>query len=403
MSFSTFKKIAHSLFTLIVIVGIGYGSYVGIQFVKHMNQKKAKVSEENAIPVHTNKVMRRDMESRLNIKANVGPNESVEIKPKITGRITQLSKIDGTPTSYCTEVEAHEVIALLDQDELKSKVATAKAAYENMLAAYDVSQENLRESERELKRQQRLLESHAGTAKSVETAQSTLIRSKALAQQAMANRDQAKASLDQAQINLDETYIRAPFKGIISEKYVGTGAMVTTSTPIFKIIDMYKVKSKMQIPQNYLKNIFPKKTKVRLSSELWDQPVESVVNRIYPAIDESTRTATVEVLTPNSLVDSESRTWKFRPGTYIMGSILLNKKENVVALPVDILLRENDYYVFVVEGDKVRQQFVKLGIRDGDYIEITEGLKGNEEIVVMGQNRLHSGCSIRKVNPEVTQ
>lgn len=403
MSLNTVKKIMNSLLTLIIIAGVGYASYVGFKFTSEMSKKKEKKSVEQVYPVRTAKLTRRDMELRVDLKADVSPNETVEITPKITGRIIRLSKDDGTPTSFCTKVKAGDVIAVLDQDELRAKILSVESQIETLRAAHEVALVNAQEAQRELERQEKLLVRQAGSQMAYDAAKSTKLRMDALCNQSKANIKQAEATLVQAKINLNETYIRAPFDGIITGKYIGLGSMVTTNTALFQVMDIYKVKSLMRVPQKFLKDIVVGKTHVRLSSELWDKDYDDVVNRIYPSVDELTRTAVVEVLSQNEQLDSSGTEWKFRMGTYIMGSILLDVRKNAIALPVDVLLRQGEYFVFVAEGDTVRRVNVTLGIHDGEYVEIAKGLRGDEEIVVTGQTRLKDGARIRKITTEVAQ
>ena len=106
---------------------------------------------------------------------------------------------------------------------------------------------------------------------------------------------------------------------------------------------------------------------------------------VSPAVDQATRTFTVEVL-----VDNSDR--KLKPGFFAQGSILVQRDENVLAVPEEaVSTLAGVAAVFVVEGDKVRQQTVELGARAGKILEVISGLKGDETLAASNLSQLATG------------
>lgn len=400
-----------ALLTTVLVCAIGYGTYKGYMYMSERAKPPAVDRNAVAMPVDVDVVGRRDLQHKINLFATVSSDETVDIKPKISGRLERLSLDDGTSTTIGTVVKKGEVIALLDRREFEAKVEYAQGVFETAQAAIpvaksavDVAKVNLVDAERELQRQEELQERSAGMKQLLDKALTERDRclvlvqqSEASLQQAEASLKQAEASLKQAKIDLDETLIRAPFDGIVTDKYVGHGTLMTPTTALVSIANHYIVKVKMAVPQEFLRYIYKDSTRVSLTSNLWDFPFNDTVYRIYPTLDPVTRTSIVELRTKNFILSDGN--WAFRPEMYLDGSILIGTLSNVVALPMDILVRLMDeYIVFIVEDGKVRAQKVKIGIRDGAMVEITEGLQGGETIVVNGQFRLTDGVLVNVRN-----
>ncbi|MNV59470.1 multidrug efflux system subunit MdtA [compost metagenome] len=117
---------------------------------------------------------------------------------------------------------------------------------------------------------------------------------------------------------------------------------------------------------------------------------------ISPQIDPQSRTGIVYVdLQPAAAV---------RAGLFARGELLLDQ-HTVLTLPeTAVLLRDGFSYVFRIEGDKVRQQKVTLGVRRGDRVEIREGLAADTAVVESGVGFLADGVMVRVVasNPNTS-
>jgi RND family efflux transporter MFP subunit len=109
---------------------------------------------------------------------------------------------------------------------------------------------------------------------------------------------------------------------------------------------------------------------------------------ISPAVDQATRTFTAEIL-----VENPGR--KLKPGFFTKGDILVDKDENVLAVPeetVSILAGVSS--VFVIADGVVKQTAIQIGEREGKFIEVLGGLKGDEILAASNLNELVSGTKI---------
>ena len=84
-----------------------------------------------------------------------------------------------------------------------------------------------------------------------------------------------------------------------------------------------------------------------------------------------------------------------KPGFFARTLIYTSAPRDVVLAPITALLYDSAVIrIFVVDGDKARERIVKIGGKYGEFVEIVEGLKEKEDIVVVGQNNLSEGVKV---------
>ncbi|MDD3695341.1 MAG: efflux RND transporter periplasmic adaptor subunit, partial [Lentisphaeria bacterium] len=464
------KRILVPIFTLLLVVVLLGGS------VFIMLRIQARIREENkskgarrdlAVPVQTARVGRARIDELLTFNGDIQAMQSVEIMPKVSGRLAALGQDGQFFLSEGSHVQQGQQIALIDDREWKAQLANAEAAKSAAEASLAVAKADILNSEagllhaqasleqqnaallsaqaaqasalaaridkeREQSRQHNLLAQQATTqqnydqaqtaaeqakaeydrseaaAKAVEAqvrsaqaaikqAEAALERSKASVQQAVASLMQAKANLQQAQINLSETRLYAPMNGVVSQKNVDPGAMVSPTTPIMTIVAMDQVKVLLSVPVNHLSRVRPGQTKARLRTvSRPGEQIDCLISKVYPAIELNTRTAQVEIVLDNA--PDEDGDYALKPGMYASVELLIQSREDVLAIASALPIRNlGKFIVYVAEGNKVRAVDTRLGIHFADQVEVLGGLQENDEIVVVGQHRLTDGAAIRRV------
>lgn len=113
------------------------------------------------------------------------------------------------------------------------------------------------------------------------------------------------------------------------------------------------------------------------------------VNLIYPTIDETTRTFTVEVLLPNA-------NSKVRPGMFARVILPTEQVERIVVSDKAVVKQSgsNERFVYVLDGNNVKHTKVNIGRRLGDRYEIIDGLEAGQTVVVNGTARLVDGSLV---------
>jgi RND family efflux transporter MFP subunit len=116
---------------------------------------------------------------------------------------------------------------------------------------------------------------------------------------------------------------------------------------------------------------------------------KGIVSVINPTLDPATRTGRIEIHIPNKDLTLHS-------GMFAHVRLALGEREALV-ISKDALNRlpgTGSYYVYVVEGGKALMKNIKIGVSQEDHVEVLEGLKVGEQVVVKGQNRLKDGTSV---------
>jgi membrane fusion protein (multidrug efflux system) len=193
---------------------------------------------------------------------------------------------------------------------------------------------------------------------------------------------------DEVGLKFERAPVESPLTGIVGRIYVDIGSNVGTQTPIALVVNMDKVKINLDIPEKYL----PKVTLGQVAKISVDAyPKDSfmgLITKISPVVDLITRTAPVEITldNPGHLLKS---------GMFAKINLIIEKHSNVpVILKESVIGKEPDTYVYVIEDKKAVLRKISLGIRQGPYYEVREGLKEGDGVVIMGQQRLSDGAQV---------
>lgn len=308
---------------------------------------------------------------------------SVQVSSKSQGRLGKLELAGGAEVTEGVEVKKGDTIAEIEHRDLEAQLALSEAQVQQAEAV-------LADRERERRRLEALFAGEVAT----EQARDTAVAAHESAKAALA---QAKAQLKLAKVNLDEAYLRAPMDGVVAERYVDPGAMVGASMPILRLVQMSPLRLMVSVPARILPILEPGKTPVEVRTDAHpDRVFRCVVARIFPIVDEKTRTAPVEILLDNER--GANGQWMLRPGMYATAEVGMAMRSSALMAPASSVVRVLDrHVVFVVENGAARAAPVKTGVRSGDQVEIVDGLKAGDEYVVMGQNKLTDGVRVERV------
>ena len=192
---------------------------------------------------------------------------------------------------------------------------------------------------------------------------------------------------------LENTTLVAPISGIVTARNYDNGDMAG-GLPVLVIEQIRPVKIMINISENLFARV-RKGMKVDVNFEAYgDEVFAGSISRIYPTINNGTRTFAAEVTIPNN--DE-----RVRPGMFARVTLPYGKQNRVVTpdRSVNKLMGSGDRYVYVLEADgTVRYSKVELGRRLGSEWEILSGLESGETVVVKGATALTNGCKVEVVN-----
>jgi membrane fusion protein (multidrug efflux system) len=213
-----------------------------------------------------------------------------------------------------------------------------------------------------------------------------------------ADRDSAVAAAEQAQAqaeNLRATIakkaIRAPFSGHLGIRQVNLGQILREGDPIVALQSLDPIYADFTLPQQHLSSVRPGLT-VRVTTDaLRGEAPQGRITAINPLVDAETRQVKVQATVPNAAE-------KLRPGMFVNVAVGLAERQKVLVIPATaILYAPYGDSVFRIEDapDKkekvLRQQFVRLGLKRGDFVAVTSGVQEGQTVVSTGVFKLRNG------------
>jgi len=205
---------------------------------------------------------------------------------------------------------------------------------------------------------------------------------------------QAEAGVAVARQNLEDSTMKAPFACFITARFVDEGVQIYTApkTDILKLTDISRVKIEVPVSErDFLRVRIGTPAEIKLDA-LLGEIFQGRVTRITPEIDPMSRNFNAEVEIPNPKL-------RLKSGMFANIRLFVGQKE-ALAISRDILITDlvtGVSYAFVVEGDQAVRRRLMLGERSGLLIEVLEGLKQGENLVIKGQNRLQPGSRVKIV------
>jgi len=296
---------------------------------------------------------------RITAVGSLRSNESVVIRPEITGRIADLPFREGQT------VQKGTVLVRLDDSVTQAELAEAQA--------------RLNLAERNFERAKDLLDRGAGTARSRDEARGAL--------------DSNRASVQLARARLDKTVIRAPFEGILGLRNVSVGAYVSPGQDLTSIDDIDPIKVDFRVPERML-SALSKDQRIRITVDAFpEREFEGQVYAIDPQVDVNGRSIALRAEIPNT-------DGVLRPGLFARVELILSERPDALLVPEQAIVPQGgrSFIYRIVDGKAVRTE-VTIGQRRDGRAEITSGLTLGDTIVTAGHLRLSDGTAVRVVRP----
>lgn len=329
--------------------------------------KEAK-DEVPAVPVEVASTKRAEMAAIYTGTAPIEAEHRAGVLAKVQGQIRQVLVEEGQ------RVREGQLLVRLDGDQLRLEVALAEAT--------------MRKLERDFARNTELQTKGLISATAIDNLKYEL--------------EAARASWELARLQLSYTEIRAPIDGTITARAervrVGNnvfppgGVIATNDSALFVVEDLNSLILRISVPERELS-----KLSVGQVAELsFDAVSGSVftgrIDLIAPSVDPTTATFVVRIRLTNA-------DGLLRPGMFARVAIVYERKLDALQIPRTALLDgDGPPKVFVVSDGKAAERTVTLGLSNGAMIEVVEGLKDGEQVIVVGQGAVKPGAEVRIVN-----
>lgn len=208
--------------------------------------------------------------------------------------------------------------------------------------------------------------------------------------QAQAAVDQQQAALAIQEANLFEAFVRAPFDGIVSDRTVSEGAVVSTNTTLMTLISR-EVDIALNVEELNIARFQEGAAATFSVTTFPNEQFRGIVTSVFPTGDARSRTFTVKV-------QPDDASGRLRPGMFAQMSVTLERRENVNSIPREAIVLRNDRpFAFAIVDSTASMRQLDLGLGDDRRVEVRSGLQTGEDIVISGQATLRDKDQVRLV------
>jgi len=346
----------------------------------------------------------------LNASGYITPRRRATIAAKITGRVTGVYFDEGT------RVTDGQLLATLDDSDVRRALDSAKADRDSSQAAIADYEVQLRNAEIELRRAEQLQKEGVQTQEFLDNARTSAdsLRAKiVLAKQQVVA---AEARIREQQQSVDNCTIRAPFAGIVVSKDAQVGEMVSpvsagggfTRTGIATIVDLHSNEIEVDVSESYIAKVRNDQGVNAVLDAYPDWTIPAKVRTVIPTADRQKATVKVRIsftapdhvhlfdpaADPRILPDMGVKV------TFLEDTEKSKKHEDkspaVALVPQKAVRQDNaSKYVFLVKDGVLERRAVTLGSERGSDVEILAGLQPDQTVVVSGPETLRDGQAVQ--------
>lgn len=323
------------------------------------------------VPVKAAHAVVKDVPMFLSGLGTVQALNTVEIKAQVSGTLIAL------PVKEGQEVHTGDVVAEIDPRPFQAALDQATAQRQADLAT-------LHGAQLDLQRYENLAKSSFAPIQQVDD------------QRAIVDKTAAAIAVDTAQIetariNLDYCVIHSPINGRVGLYQLDVGNLVQTSsqTGIVSITQDKPIAVVFTLPEVDLPQIQAARARGSVAVQVIDDdgPEKTLAQGVLLTPDNTIDTSTGTIALKAQFDNADDTLW---PGQFVDARILVNTQHNVVTIPLAAVQHGPDgLFIFVIRPDQtVHQVPIKVGYQDQTLAVITQGVSGNDTVVVSGQSRL---------------
>jgi RND family efflux transporter MFP subunit len=340
----------------------------------------------------------------LNASGYITPRRRATIAAKITGRVTGVFFDEGT------RVAEGQLLATLDDSDVKRVLDSAKADRNTAQAAIADFEIQLKNAQIELRRAEQLQKAGVQTQEALDNATMAAdsLRAKiALAKQQVAG---SEARIGEAQQAVDNCTIRAPFAGIVVSKDAQVGEMVSpisagggfTRTGIATVVDMHSNEIEVDVNESYIARVENGQQVSATLDAYPDKPFPAKVRTVIPTADRQKATVKVRI----TIIDLEKYNF-ILPDMGVKVAFLDEDKpaakekgkpkgpEPVAYVPKNAVRSDaGASFVFLVRDGKVERRAISVGMDRGTDVAVMAGVLPGDSMVVKGPANLRDGDKV---------
>ncbi len=331
----------------------------------------------------------------LNASGYIVAQRKAAVASKVTGRLVSIKVEEGS------RVRKGEIIAQLENEDMLASKQQAEANLK-------VAQYNLEQAKAELtdaglhfNRIKNLFEQDFVSKADYDTADARYKKAVALVESAEASVKASVAALQVAKVSLEYTLIRAPFDAVVLTKNADIGDIVSpfsaaanAKAAVVTIADMSSLQVEVDVSESNIQNVkIGQPCEIQLDA-LPDLRFRGKVHMIVPTADRTKATVLVKV----SFIDRDKRILPEMSAkvAFLSREVKLEEQDPFTAINKDaVATRNGKSFVYLVMKDRVKETPITIGAQLGEMVEILNGVKAGDRVVLKPLNKMRDGLRIK--------
>ncbi len=347
--------------------------------------KDAAANAHASIPVEVAAATHQSITANYSGTATLEAVGDAQVVSKTSGIVLKILVEEGM------HVNQGQVLALLDDDTARNKLAQATGTLRKAQAAFEKSDKGF----------------------------ALHITPKTQYDSDKYDLETQRAVVEGAQLDLSYTRIVAPISGVVAKRSIKLGNLVQTNQNLFQIVDMNPLQAVLNVPERDLGTLKPGQ-KVRLTVDaLAGNAFEGSIARIAPVVDAASGTF-------RATCEFRDATATLKPGMFGRIEVAYDQRHDALVVPRAAIVEEDgESSVFVIEpapakpvaptttkakaGEAMaaerakpatptfiaKRRIVKTGYAEGDRIEIRDGIQDHERVITIGRNAVRDGTEVQ--------
>jgi membrane fusion protein (multidrug efflux system) len=335
---------------LLILVLLVSGS---VGACKESREKKAERIDK-AIPVAVITAAYRSLPDKVTLPGMLEAWEHVVVVPEVGGTITSI------PVKKGDRVKKGQTLLTIDKRSQENAVRHAS------LAAKDAADDHIR---------------------ALKLSKTGAVSDQAL-EKARLNKEMTAVTLAQAKIDLSYCEIKSPMDGVVQDIYFDSGAFADKAVPAATVLNISRVKAVFSVPERDIAGINTSGIIAIDLDALPDRKTEGKVAFVAPAASRASNTYRMEI-------ELDNKDGELRPGMIVRASLVRGQLENVIVVPLEALIPDEDRYIaFVKKGARAERRSIRIAKIIGSEAALSDGLEAEEELIVEGHRELEDGSLV---------
>jgi len=327
---------------------------------------------EPALAVQTVAAVERPMPTFLTVTGSLTSNRQSEVAAGTSGKVLKTFVERGSL------VPANALLIQLDDRSLSHQAQEAQANLE-------VAKRQQSLADAECNRSDKLFKTGA-------VSQDEFDKAKANCESARFQASAAEARAEQALVGVNDSQIRAPFAGLIAERYVQVGEYVQPPTKVASLVELDPLRLELSVPEASLQLVKEGMPVVFSTATDPSATHQGTIRYIGPSVRTSSRDLVVEAVVPNP-------NHLLRPGQFVAAKLVLGDKPQPTVPMVAVHLEGNLRRIYVVYagdgGNRLEERLVELGEARDEQVSVVSGLRAGELVVTKAAGDLRDGAKVR--------